>query len=184
MKEILVLDLEATCWPGRPPEGQLSDIIEIGMAIVRFDFDTENFYYARLDPESIFVKPGRSGISEFCTELTGITEEMVAGGLPFVDAMEALRKWKDTPWASWGDYDRNKIERDCSDLGIKYPLAYTHINVKTMWAVLNGYEPTSLAEAVKIEGYKFIGENHRGSDDALNIALLLRDMVQRHKKES
>ena len=31
---ILVVDLEATCWVGGPPEGQESEIIEIGLCVL------------------------------------------------------------------------------------------------------------------------------------------------------
>lgn len=31
---ILIIDLEATCWEDRPPRGQESEIIEIGVCIM------------------------------------------------------------------------------------------------------------------------------------------------------
>ncbi|WP_241613214.1 hypothetical protein [Rhizobium sp. SSA_523] len=31
---ILIIDLEATCWDSRPPRGQESEIIEIGVCIM------------------------------------------------------------------------------------------------------------------------------------------------------
>ena len=31
LDRILVVDVEATCWEGDPPPGQISEIIEIGL---------------------------------------------------------------------------------------------------------------------------------------------------------
>ncbi len=33
-ENILIIDLEATCWENRPPRGQESEIIEIGVCIM------------------------------------------------------------------------------------------------------------------------------------------------------
>jgi inhibitor of KinA sporulation pathway (predicted exonuclease) len=33
-ENILIVDLEATCWDSRPPRGQESEIIEIGVCIM------------------------------------------------------------------------------------------------------------------------------------------------------
>ena len=54
LDQILVIDLEATCWLGDPPEGQESDIIEIGLCTL--DVATGQ----RLDKASIVVRPERS----------------------------------------------------------------------------------------------------------------------------
>ena len=68
---VLVVDVEATCWKGATPPGETSEIIEIGVCLA--DVATGE----RRERESILVKPTRSGISAFCTELTTITPEMV-----------------------------------------------------------------------------------------------------------
>lgn len=31
---IIIIDLEATCWEGKPPQGQESEIIEIGICVL------------------------------------------------------------------------------------------------------------------------------------------------------
>ena len=83
---VLVIDLEATCWRGNPPEGMYNEIIEFGIAVV--DFKTKEL----LESESIIVKPQFSEISGFCTELTTITQEFIdEEGIYFSDACEILR---------------------------------------------------------------------------------------------
>lgn len=34
LDKIIVIDVESTCWEGPPPEGQVSEIIGIGVATV------------------------------------------------------------------------------------------------------------------------------------------------------
>jgi len=36
LDQVLVIDIEATCWEGPPPEGLESEIIEIGICPLRF----------------------------------------------------------------------------------------------------------------------------------------------------
>ena len=34
LDRILVVDVEATCWEGDPPPGQISEILEIGLCVL------------------------------------------------------------------------------------------------------------------------------------------------------
>jgi inhibitor of KinA sporulation pathway (predicted exonuclease) len=63
-----VIDVEATCWEGQPPPGAVSEIIEIGLAVV--DLDARE----RVARHRILVRPARSRLSAFCTGLTGLTQ--------------------------------------------------------------------------------------------------------------
>jgi inhibitor of KinA sporulation pathway (predicted exonuclease) len=86
LDQIIVVDIESTCWEKKPPEGQESEIIEIG--ICPLDVPSGE----RLEKESILVKPERSQISEFCTNLTTLTQEQVNQGVPFAEACSILKK--------------------------------------------------------------------------------------------
>ena len=70
--KIIIIDLEATCWEGIPPQGEVSEIIEIGICLL--DTLTGEISNNR----GILVKPTHSKISPFCTQLTTITPELVA----------------------------------------------------------------------------------------------------------
>lgn len=86
---ILVVDLEATCWKTRPnpPPGQSHEIIEIGWAIL----DTESDPPTITSNGTFLVKPVRSIVSEFCTELTTITPELLeAEGMTLEEAFRRL----------------------------------------------------------------------------------------------
>lgn len=179
LDKIIVVDLETTCWePAESrPEGEVQDIIEVGLALI----DTRTLEVAR-GPE-ILVVPGRSTVSEFCTRLTTITPEMVApenGALPFVHVLRMLRDYgsKDTLWASYGDFDRKMFERQCQDLGLEYPFGPRHLNVKTLLTVANGWSnEVGMSKALDLLGMPLMGTHHRGIDDAENIAKILASML-------
>lgn len=171
LAHILVVDVESTCWEGAPPPGQHSDIIEIGVCLL----DLRDFQ--RHDKRSILVKPARSEVSAFCTELTTLRPEDVAEAGDLAEACKVLRKAYDArsiPWASYGDYDRNQFKRNCDALAVSYPFGPTHINVKTLFAITAGMkQPTGMAGALERLGLPLEGTHHRGHDDAWNIAAIL-----------
>ena len=177
---MLVIDLEATCWQGALPPGQEHDIIEIGNAILHTG-------ELRVEPgPEILIRPTRSSVSEFCTELTGITQEMLdERGVPLVDGIRALQEAHDdiahVVWASYGEYDRGKLREDCESLGLPYPLGDTHINVKRLVALAAGWSREhGMMETLKrlhIEPAPG-SRHHRGYDDAINIARLLAAVLR------
>ncbi len=176
---ILVVDVESTCWEGSAPPGQVSEIIEIGLCTV--DVAT----LERVEKRSILVKPVRSEISAFCTELTTLTPDMFDDdAAALAEATEILERQyhsRGRLWASWGDYDRRQFERVCADQSVRYPFGAGHLNVKTLFATAMGLRrETGLAGACERLGRTLEGTHHRGHDDAWNIAgvlcLLLRRM--------
>lgn len=179
LDKIVVVDIEATCWRGNPPPNQQSDIIEIGVCLL----DTRTF--ERSDKRSILVRPERSMVSEFCTELTTLTQQVVDEGVSLYDACEILRKdykSRDRIWASFGDYDRKQFERSCSGLGVDYPFGRTHWDVKTLFAVTQGLKKCiGMSRALKELGIKLEGTHHRGHDDAWNIAAILGRILERNR---
>jgi inhibitor of KinA sporulation pathway (predicted exonuclease) len=177
LDQIIVIDVEATCWESEPPEGQENEIIEIG--ICPLDVATGN----RLEKQSILVKPEKSTVSAFCTNLTSLTQEDVKKGIPFEQACAILKKeyrTKQRVWASYGDYDRRQFERQCLTRGINYPFGPTHINVKNLFAIVSRltYE-VGMSEALKILDLPLEGVHHRGEDDAWNIARILWEILLR-----
>lgn len=183
LTRIVVIDLEATCWHGPPPTGEDHEIIEIGNAVLRVgDLQLEP------GPE-ILVRPTRSGVSEFCTELTSLTAEMLEErGVSFPEAIETLEAAHDqlraTVWASYGDYDRRMLSSECERHGIEFPLSNTHLNVKRLVALMSGWaRETGLRRALKrldlepTPGSTF----HRGSDDAVEIARVLGLVMRRSR---
>lgn len=182
LDQILVIDIEATCWKDRPPEGEEAEIIEIGLATL----DTATC--ERVKKESILVRPERSRVSAFCTELTTLTQDDVEHGMSLADACARLKKRyrsRNLTWASFGDYDRRQFERQCARDGIQYPFGATHLNVKNLLAFALGMRhEVGMAKALELAGLPLEGTHHRGVDDAWNIAALLGFLLRRLRSES
>ncbi|HSN77188.1 MAG TPA: hypothetical protein VL334_19125 [Anaerolineae bacterium] len=62
------------------------------------------------------VRPVRSTVNPFCTQLTTLTQADVVGGVPLAQACQVLAQDYQAParlWASYGDYDRQQFMRNC-----------------------------------------------------------------------
>jgi inhibitor of KinA sporulation pathway (predicted exonuclease) len=170
-----VVDVEATCWAGNPPPGQVNEIIEIGLCVVNLDT------LERVERDRIMVRPARSTVSAFCTELTGITPEEAAAGVSFAEACERLRRRHradSRPWASWGDYDRKQFQRQCKGPQ-RYPFGALHSNAKAVFAEAKQVRRQGMADALRTAGLPLEGRHHNGSDDAWNIAALVLHLAER-----
>src|SRR5262245_36550181 len=168
LDQILVIDLESTCWEGPPPAGMTSEIIEIGLCVV----DVAKL--ERAEKRCLLVKPVKSEISPFCTQLTTLTAADLAEGLTLAEAARILKKeyrGQERLWASWGDYDRNQLQRCCQDAGVAYPFGGRHLNVKTLFAAAHGLpKEIGLVAAYAQLGAKLEGMHHRGVDVVWEVA--------------
>ena len=180
LDRINVVDLESTCWEGEPPQDQFSEIIEIG--ICTLDVTSGEI----LERESILVRPKYSRVSEFCTHLTTITQQMVDGGISFLEACEILQNKYSSRlrvWASYGDYDRKMMLQQCSTQHVVYPFGDTHINIKNILAVMLGLpKEAALDQALALLDMPLIGTHHRGVDDACNMAGILSRLILNTRK--
>ncbi|WP_330237521.1 3'-5' exonuclease [Streptomyces sp. NBC_00525] len=176
-----VIDVEATCWDGQPPPGSVNEIIEIGLTVV--DVSAER----RVSRHRVLVRPVRSRVSEFCTELTGLTQAEVERGVSFAEACRILVgefEAGERPWASWGEYDRRQFARQSQADGVAFPFGYpterTHTNAKAVFTAAYGLrKKPGMDQALRIAGLPLEGRHHRGEDDAWNIAALVLDLLGR-----
>ncbi len=154
-----------------PPAGEEAEIIEVGVCTI--DVATGE----RQEQQSILVKPQRSRVSEFCTRLTTLTQAEVDSGISFTEACAVLKdhyRGKERLWASYGDYDRRQFERQCAAWGIAYPFGASHLNIKSLFAIVHALpHEVGMAEALAHLGLPLMGTHHRAGDDAGNIARVL-----------
>lgn len=182
--KILVVDIECTCWDREigTPDLMKSEIIEIGIAEV----ETEGMTIKRSG--SLIVKPTMSSVSPYCTALTGWTQDAVDAGIPLSVACGTLERQyqsRNVPWASWGDYDRKMFERNCGRLQVEYPFGPRHINLKTMAAIIFGWdEEIGMDRALERLGMALEGQHHSGVDDAKNIARIFAKLILGHRKST
>lgn len=179
----LFIDVECACWENkRVPQGQRMDIIEIGIA-------TFDLYSHAVEPkESILVKPQSAEISEYCTDLTGITqEELDEKGITIEEAFKKLWKRYEANkrfWFSWGQEDRRFIYNDSKFYGIDNPMHVGHCDVRSLFFSkftrqheLLRHNP-NLQQAINMAGLEFKGEAHSALSDAYNTARLYKKIIE------
>ncbi len=182
LDRVLVIDVESTCWEQSPPRRQMSEIIEIGLCVVDLQL------LRRVERRSLMVKPMMSEVSEFCTDLTGITADMVVDAPPLSEALHVLRnqyRAADRLFASWGDYDRDQFRRNCQSYDLKYPFGPTHLNIKNLFSIGLGLkQELGIDAACQRLGLTMEGSHHRGVDDAWNIARLFCTLLSRTRRSA
>ncbi len=172
---ILVVDLEATCCDLKSIPRHQMETIEIGAVIV------ESETLAIVDEFQTFVKPNRHPIlTDFCRQLTSITQAQVDTAPTFPDAINLWQPWLKqfdrTIFGSWGDYDRKQFQQDGKrhQIDLPYPISTNHINLKEQFSIAQKLNRRySMAKALNLAGVELIGTHHRGIDDARNISKLL-----------
>lgn len=167
----LIIDLEATCWDNatREQRNQM-ETIEIGCAVV------EPYSLELLDQIDIIVKPVfHPKLTNFCIDLTSITQEMVDSGESFRDAMKKISSYTedDDIFCSWGLFDCKLLTRQCRQLTIEYPFKNGHANIKNVVAQSIDRKPSSVIKTCNFLNVDFKGRMHRGIDDALNMRKIL-----------
>ncbi len=182
--DILVIDIEATCWEPKDskPADQENEIIEIGLTVL-------NARSLELGPPvSILVRPDYSEVSEFCTQLTTITQKMLDNnGISYNEACMRLREEfnsRSQLWASWGDFDREIFFADSVRKGVEYPFGRRHMNLKTMSGLLHGkVQWAGVGRSLRRLGLKFEGTPHRGVDDSYNIARIFVELIKKARQK-
>jgi len=172
-KYYLIVDLEATCCDKNSISKYQMEIIEIGAIMV--DAKTKEV----VSEFETFIKPQRTPIlTDFCTQLTSITQEDVDNAPIFLDAIKDFKKWlyqyEDFIFCSWGDYDKKQLEQDCFHNGISSVISAKHLNIKKEFSLKQGLKKKlGMAEALKHVNLELIGTHHRGIDDVRNMARLV-----------
>ena len=169
----LVIDVEATTSDdGSLPRHEM-EIIEVGAVLV----DATSL--EAVEEFQSFVSPMRHPkLTKFCARLTGITDAMLAGAPRFPAMLGALGERIVWPrqgrlrFASWGDYDEKQWRQDCAFHQVPYAMP-PHENWKRMFSAAQGLKKKlGMAEALALCELPLEGTQHRGIDDARNIAKL------------
>lgn len=178
--KMVIVDLEATCWKGRPPSGQQAEIIEFGVSTLNLKSGEITVL------PDMFVRPTQSDISEFCTELTSITPEMVDGAPTLEERLEELwPTFSHRIFGCWGEYDHRQIDRESRRKSIDFRLPRTRVNLKSEFARYMGLQrEIGVEEALNRLGLTFdpppgaeAGTAHRGSHDSYNIARIAKAIM-------
>ncbi len=174
LKVILIVDLEATTSDDESVPRHEMETIEIGAVLL----DLKSLSIIKTFQS--FVRPIKHPIlTQFCMNLTHISQDMVDQADGFKDAMfrfyESMLIYDTSEmiWGSWGLFDRNLFIRDCEHHQIAYQLP-NHLNLKNLFSEAQGFHQNyGMSAAIKKVGLSLEGDHHRALDDALNTSKLL-----------
>ncbi|KAK2705983.1 3'-5' exoribonuclease 1-like [Artemia franciscana] len=178
----VVIDFEATCEAGKQEEYR-HEIIEFPAVLIKGTTGEV------VDEFRQFCRPSlEPKLSDFCLELTGISQETIDASPSFIEVLDMFKRWlekhqlgtkysfslvTDGPW----DMGRFLLIQ-CSLCGITFPeFALTWCNIRKIFS--NYYDTRRYPLSVMLEllGMEFEGRAHSGLDDARNIARILSRLL-------
>ncbi|NXD09108.1 ERI2 exoribonuclease, partial [Nothocercus nigrocapillus] len=142
-------------------------------------------------------------LSEFCTELTGITQNQVEEGVPLNICLSQFLKWiqkiqkekkilfiSDIPnhstseaklctFVTWTDWDLGVcLHYECKRKQLRKPdILNAWIDLKATYRLFYNRKPKGLKGALQDLGIAFVGREHSGLDDSRNTARLAWRMI-------
>ncbi|NXL60313.1 ERI2 exoribonuclease, partial [Chordeiles acutipennis] len=146
-----------------------------------------------------YVQPQEHPIlSEFCTELTGITQNQVDEGVPLNICLSQFLKWiqkiqkekkiifssdipshstsetKPCTFVTWTDWDLGVcLQYECKRKQLRKPdILNSWIDLKATYKAFYNRKPKGLSGALQDLGIAFAGREHSGLDDSRNTARL------------
>ena len=170
---LLIVDVEATCCNNKTITKDDVEIIEIGAVLL---------HWPTLQTISTFqsyVKPvKKTQLTDFCTRLTGITQEQVDDAPIFPDVLQQMGidilKEHNIQFCSWSPFDWKQLQRDCLHHQILPPRVLGQWDLQVLFRRQQRHSHNmSLANALRSVDLKFEGKRHSGMDDALNTARLI-----------
>jgi inhibitor of KinA sporulation pathway (predicted exonuclease) len=175
-RHFLVVDVESTCWENQSSTDAESEIIEVGAVLV-----DPGSGAVRGELQS-FVRPlHRPTLSAFCMQLTSITQRDVDRSSAFPDVLRRLQTEildrHQVLLASWGDFDREQLQRDCKRHGVKYPFGKRHEDIQRLFSDRRHCRPCSVRQALEMMHLELIGTPRRALDDARNVARILAHLL-------
>ncbi|XP_056359402.1 ERI1 exoribonuclease 2 [Oenanthe melanoleuca] len=188
---LVVLDFEATCWAERGQRGP--EIIEFPAVLLNTSTGViESEFHMYVQPQEHPI------LSEFCTELTGITQNQVDEGVPLNICLSQFLKWiqkiqkekkiifttdsqsnctseaKACAFVTWTDWDLGVcLHYECKRKQLHKPdILNSWIDLKATYRAFYNRKPKGLNGALQDLGIVFEGREHSGLDDSRNTARL------------
>ncbi|KAL3306864.1 ERI1 exoribonuclease 3 [Cichlidogyrus casuarinus] len=165
---MLVLDFEATCKENCNDEHEIIEFPVLAVDCQSLDIIAEFHRYVR--PIHYPV------LTDFCTDLTGITQQMVESQDTFPAVLQQFHTWLkelglvEAPnCPSWifltcGDWDlRTMLPLQCQMYGLEIPQYFSQwYNVKRLFRTVYGYSRGGMMTMLNRAGIQHIGRHHSG----------------------
>jgi len=191
-KYFLVLDFESTCQ--EPEQGPIDpqEIIEFPCLLVRADDLglVEEFHE--------YIRPvGKPQLTTFCTELTGITQDMIQDRDTFPDVLPRFVSWYESrglstsnaTFVTCGQWDLvSMLPKQCLYSGLTVPQMLDvgesgeFVNIKLTHQKTMGQYAKGIEAMLGHLGLKFEGHLHSGIADCRNILSVMKGLVARGAK--
>lgn len=180
--KIVVLAGTFTTWErDQKPVDAFHELIAAGIALI----DNRNFSIEK-EPEYFLIKPETCQVSNYCTQKTGISNDMVQkDGVTFKEFTECIQDEFETnarSWATFGDYTRTVVSRQARKKDIwdaQYPFSERHFNIKGFFALPFAQNADyNLTRSLEHLGQNFVGESTNPADIAYNTARLFASMLK------
>ncbi|KAM7394581.1 hypothetical protein PAMP_021372 [Pampus punctatissimus] len=196
---LIVIDFESTCW--REKNNYSQEIIEFPAVLLNTSTgEVESEFHTYVQPQEHPV------LSQFCTELTGITQMQVEAGIPLQICLPRFSRWlqnlqlqtgvvfpnrqqrcsapspsqKLCTFLTWSDWDLGVcLQYECKRKQIHKPdVLNSWIDLRSTYRLFYNRKPKGLNGALQDLGIQFSGREHSGLDDARNTAQLAARMMR------
>jgi len=181
-KYLAIIDFEATCMENEFINPQ--EIIEFPVHILNsIDSSTKARFHH-------YVKPiHHPKLTDFCTNLTGITQEVVDLGKTFAEVWYEFREFMEfhnltesnTLFCISGDWDLKTMWPNQARLvGLRTPPYFERwVNIKTLCGNEFAQLPKNIIQLLDMFGLKHVGHHHSGIDDVENIRNCVKFMLRK-----
>ncbi|KAK3798692.1 hypothetical protein RRG08_029472 [Elysia crispata] len=179
----LVLDFEATC----DNEKRLSpqEIIEFPVLKVNTKTCVVDSTFHQ------YVRPlFHPQLTPFCTELTGIVQEMVDNQKSFPEVLKDFNQWMELEgllnpeiksiFVTCGDWDlKSMLPRQCETSRLPVKSYFSRwINIKKSYADVTRTFPKGMMHMLTGLNLQHVGRHHSGIDDCRNIANIVVELTK------
>jgi len=181
----IVLDFEATCEQNKANQYP-QEIIEFPSVVVNA---RTLEVCARIQ---LYVRPVRRAVSNFCTSLTGITQETVDKAETFPTVFEQYIQWlsevtenhtKKFCFVTCGDWDlKTMLPAQLKLCNLQAPEYFSRwINIKETYQQETGKRAEGMVGMLTNLGIELEGRHHSGIDDCQNISSILIRLLESGK---
>lgn len=179
VKYYIIIDFEATCDLRENPD--TIEIIEFPAVVI--DANTHKI----VNEVQFYVKPVHHPIlTQFCTELTGITQEQVDTALEFTPTLHQFMYWlhknqyTDSTIITCSDWDFGTMfPAQCKVSHLSIPDRFrTWLDIVKEFISHYHKYANSMGEMMEILGIPLTGRVHSGIDDCRNLAKVWCRMLQ------
>ncbi|XP_038843794.1 ERI1 exoribonuclease 2-like [Salvelinus namaycush] len=193
---LIVIDFESTCWRERNSYGQ--EIIEFPAVLLNTSTgEVESEFHTYVQPQE------HPMLSDFCTELTGITQQQVEAGVPLHICLSRFSRWlqalehqrgvvfprdqrapvaeqRPCAFVTWSDWDLGVcLLYECKRKQLHKPAVLNiWIDLRATYRLFYNRKPKGLNGALQDLGIQFSGREHSGLDDARNTSHLAWRMMR------